>query len=55
MSQQLELFASATLPARINPFSKVQGVNLFGTCATFTCFCPCTGGDIVRAAYAGAV
>ena len=50
MSQQFDLFA---LPARINPFAKVQGVNMFGTRAVFIGCWTCTGSDLVRLGYAG--
>lgn len=51
MSTQLDLFAPL---AHQNPFENVQGVNLFGQRGVFTGFCCCTGGDLVRPAYAGA-
>lgn len=53
MSLQLELFAPATPPARVNPFACVQGVNMFGTRAVFIGCWTCTGSDLVRHGYAG--
>jgi hypothetical protein len=50
MPTQLDLFSP---PAHHNPFAAVQGVNLFGQRGLFTGFCCCTGGDLVRLAYAG--
>ena len=48
---QLDLFAP---PAEHNPFTGIQGVNLFGQRGLYTGFCACTGGDIARPAYCGA-
>lgn len=55
MSEQLDLFAEIDPPRaeHINPFAKVQGVNLFGNRGLFVTCWDCTGGDLMRPGYAG--
>lgn len=52
VSHQLDLFAPVTLPKRANPFTHIQGVNLFGTRAIYIGCWICTGSDLVRPGYA---